>query len=165
MKTIQVTDDIYNKLMELSKKLNTQSHRATAMPYFFQVIETKRIYGIDRRFDCDGYVWVKDSEETEPSREDMIEQLLNDGLVIPETITDDELDDFMEDVGYEKVYYRNQKVFSNAFFTEDACKNHIKGNMHHYEQPSDFLSHAFRNPELELVQQFLCELSGGKLHK
>lgn len=165
MKTIQVTDDLYNKLMEMSEKMNTQSHRATAMPYFFQVIDNKRIYGIDSRFDNNGYVWVKDSCDTELNRKDMIEQLMNDGLVIPETITDDELDDFMEDVGYEKVYYRNQKVFSNAFFTEDACKDHIKGNMHLYEQPSDFLSYAFRNPELELVQQFLCELSGGKLHK
>lgn len=166
MKTIQLTDNTFNKLMELSKKLNNQSHRGTAMPYFFQVIDNKRIYGIDSRFDYNGYVWVKDGDnETEPNREDMIEQLLNDGLVIPETITDDELYEFMEDVGYEKVYYRNQKVFSNAFFTEDACKDHIKGNMHHYEQPSGFLSYAFRNSELELVQQFLCELSGGKLHK
>ena len=165
MKTIQVTDDLYDKLMEMSKKLNTQSHRATAMPYFFQVMETKRIYGIDSNYDSNGYVWMKDSCNTEPNREDMIERLMNEGLVIPETITDDELDDFMEDAGYEKVYYRNQKVFSNAFFTEDACKNHIKGNRHHYKEPTDFLTHGFRNPELELVQQFLCELSGGGLHK
>lgn len=165
MKTIQVTDELYNKLMEMSKKMNTQSHRATAMPYFFQVMETKRIYGIDSDYDNDGFVWVKDGDEIEPNREDMIESLLNDGFVIPETLTDDELDEFMEDAGYVSVYYRNQEIYSNAFLTEDACKNHIKGNMHHYEQPSDFLSYAFRNPELELVQQFLCELSGGKLHK
>lgn len=165
MKTIQLTDELYNNLMELSKKLNTQSHRATAMPYFFQVMDTKRIYGIDSNFDNSGYVWVKDGGDVEPIREDIIEQLVNDGLIIPENIANDELDEFIEGAGWEKVYYRNQQVFSNAFFTEDACKSHIKGNMHHYEQPSDFLSYAFRNPELELVQQFLCELSGGKLHK
>jgi len=68
-------------------------------------------------------------------------------------------------VVHEKVYYRNQQVFSNAFFTEDTCKKHIEGNKHHYENATDFLSFAFRNPELELVQQFLCEISGGKIHK
>ena len=37
MKTIQVTDEMHDFLINISKELNTQSHRATAMPYFFQV--------------------------------------------------------------------------------------------------------------------------------
>ena len=40
MKTIKVTDEMHNFLIELSKELNTQNHRATRMPYFFQ-IQTK----------------------------------------------------------------------------------------------------------------------------
>ncbi len=165
MKTIEVTDEMYDRLIDLSKKMNTQSHRATAMPYFFQVQDTERIYGIDCRFDNNGFVWVRDELEIEPNRAEMIEQLMEDEYIFSTDISDDDLDNLMEDAKYEKVYYRNQQVYSNAFLTEDACKNHIQRNRHHYNAPTDFLTHGFRNPELELVQQFLCELSGGKLHK
>ncbi len=37
MKTIEITDEMYDSLMEISKELNTQNHRSTAMPYFFQI--------------------------------------------------------------------------------------------------------------------------------
>lgn len=93
MKTIEVTDEMYKFLEELSTELNTQNHRCTAMPYFFQV-QTK-----------------------------------------------------------------------NAFLTEKACKEHIKLNKHHYNEPADYLMHAFRNPELEKLMEFICGITKGKLHK
>jgi len=37
MKTIEVTDEMYKFLMNLSNELNIQNHRLTAMPYFFQI--------------------------------------------------------------------------------------------------------------------------------
>jgi len=128
MKTIQLTEEMYDKLMDLSKKMNTQSHRATAMPCFFQVQDTVQIYGIDDKYNNNGFVWLKDGCEIDPVRVDMIEALLDDGFIVPETISDDDLDELMEDAKYEKGYYRNQEVYSNAFLTEEACKNHIKGN-------------------------------------
>ena len=37
MKTIKISDEMYSSLMELSKEINGQDHRATQMPYLFQV--------------------------------------------------------------------------------------------------------------------------------
>lgn len=43
MKTIKINDEMYEFLMNLSKELNTQNHRATAMPYFFQISSIQSI--------------------------------------------------------------------------------------------------------------------------
>jgi len=43
MKTIEVTDDMYESLMSISKELNTQSHRGTRMPYMIQVSKKKEV--------------------------------------------------------------------------------------------------------------------------
>lgn len=47
MKTIEVSDETYKFLMDLSKELTTQNHRGTAMPYFFQ-IKTQEAVGCSR---------------------------------------------------------------------------------------------------------------------
>ena len=54
--------------------------------------------------------------------------------------------------------------YQNTFFTAKACQEHIDSNDYHYKSPDVFLNHAWRNPEMELIATFLCELSGGKLH-
>jgi len=48
---------------------------------------------------------------------------------------------------------------------EKACKEHIEQNHYHYNNPKDYLVHAFRNPEMETVLEFLCGITGGELHK
>ena len=55
MKTIEVSDEMYDKLVELSKEMLSQDPRCTRMPHLFQVRETKRIYGVDGNFDIDGF--------------------------------------------------------------------------------------------------------------
>jgi hypothetical protein len=47
MKTIEVSDEMYEKLMEISKEMNSQSNRGTAMPYFFQVQTKNPIYFVE----------------------------------------------------------------------------------------------------------------------
>lgn len=164
MKTIEVSDEMYEKLIALSNEMNSQDHRATAMPYIFQVMETKKIYGVDGDYDIDGYVWVKDGT-TENTVDSMIEALENDEVEFDkENYNQSELENLMEENGYRKGYYRNEEVYSNAFLSEKSCKEHIQANKYHYENPVDYLSHAFRNPDIELISQFLCELTGGKIH-
>lgn len=164
MKTIEVSDEMYDKLIALSNEMNRQDHRCTAMPYFFQVMETKKIYGVDGDYDTDGYVWVKDGT-TQNTIESMIEALENDEVEFDkENATESFLENLMEENGYVKGYYRNEEVYSNAFLTEKSCKEHIQANKYHYENPVDYLSHAFRNPDMEIISQFLCELTGGEIH-
>ncbi|MCF7796124.1 hypothetical protein K9M42_03450 [Patescibacteria group bacterium] len=44
MKTIKVSNEMYDFLMDLSKKLNTQNNRGTANPRFYQVMHKKKAY-------------------------------------------------------------------------------------------------------------------------
>lgn len=59
MKTIQVSDEIYDFLMNLSKEIKTQDNRATRMPYFYQVQEDREVGVPDG---CGEEVWVLDGE-------------------------------------------------------------------------------------------------------
>ncbi len=59
-----------------------------------------------------------------------------------------------------------KKIYHNAFLTKKACREHIEENSQHYTKPVDFLMYAVRNPELEQVIEFLCELTEcEQLHK
>lgn len=163
MKTIEVTDEMHGFLMELSKELNTQSHRSTAMPYFFQ-IQTKKKVAVPEGNGTE--VWHYDGSTLETD-EEITEAIAEyKGLEI-EDVTNDEYDreQILEDIGYRKFYQDEIEEYENAFLTEKACKEHIRLNDYHYNQPVDYLSHSFRNPELEKVMEFLCGLSGGEIHK
>ncbi len=166
MKIIEVSDETYNFLIELSKELNTQDHRGTAMPYFFQ-IQTKRQIAVPEgngteAWFCDGALLKTDEE---------IEEAVNDYREWDEDTSEfNELEDYeieviLECAGYRKVNYDYENVLENAFFTSKACDEHIKTNSHNLSSPVNCLSHAFRNPEMEGVLKFLCELSGGSIHK
>ena len=49
-------------------------------------------------------------------------------------------------------------IYSNAFFTEKACRQHIEENKHHYRNPMDYLNFAFRNPEMETLLGILSKI-------
>lgn len=167
MKNIPVSDEMYSQLVELSKQMNEQNHRGTAMPYFFQVREIKRIDGVHEDYSTDGYVWISGGGDgvIESDVQSMKDALDSDGVDFDKEIDEDGLDKLMDENGYYKGHYRNQEVLSNAFLTEKSCKEHIEANSYHYSQPADYLSHAFRNPDMELISKFLCELTGGEIHK
>ncbi len=173
MKTIEVSDEMYDALMALSNEINSQDHRGTAMPYIIQVYEKERITGIDSDYDTDGYFWFGSdcTDEVEPNVDDMKEALMDLHDVIfdkgeeGEGISEEDLEELMEQHNYHKIYYNYQDVFRNAFFTAKACKEHIESNKHHYnENVKNSLNHTFRNPEMRLVMEFLCGLTGRKLH-
>lgn len=172
MKTIKVTDEMYNSLMELSKELNTQDHRSTAMPYFFQVMDQEE-HVVPEGFGGK-QVWA-DGDGSLESNEDIkqyfVDNIFGDGYDTEEEaakafdkLDEDEIEEKLESMNFSKYYVENKPVYTNAFFTAKACKAHISANSHHYKEPVDYLSHSFRSPEMELVMTFLCELSGGKLH-
>jgi hypothetical protein len=141
MKTIEVTDEMYDFLINLSKELNTQDHRATAMPYFYQ-IQTKEQVAVPEG--CGIMAWHQDGSLIE---------------------TDEEIDTVVFEWKDESVPFEDKEKLENAFLTEKACKKHIELNYYHYCKPVDYLNHAFRNPELEQVLKFICQLTGGELHK
>jgi hypothetical protein len=164
MKTIEISDEMYDSLMELSKELNTQSHRSTAMPYFFQ-IQTQ-----DKRHVADGcgtecYYFDGSEIETDEEINEAVADYKDWSISRVSKLSKDEKIDILEDAGWQRAEYQFADVYENAFFTEKACKEHIRLNHYHYNKPVDYLTHAFRNPEMELVLKFLCELTNGQLHK
>lgn len=58
-KTITVTDEMYDFLMQLSKEINTQDNRSTKMPYFFQIEDEEEILQPDGFGDP---IWVLNSD-------------------------------------------------------------------------------------------------------
>lgn len=158
MKTITVTDEMYDSLMNISIEMNSQDHRFTRMPYMFQVMDETREVCIEGAGDK---VWIDDEGNEIGCEDDLVSYV--------EEITDEPHDihkaiEFAEEHGYIRVNLQDGKRYQNFFFTEKACKDHIERNEYHYNNPKDYLNAAFRNPELEVVQKFLCELSGGKIH-
>lgn len=173
MKTIEVTDEMYDALMEISKEMNTQDHRCTRMPYFFQVQEKEEIPA----YDGDYVLFSHDSELELRDKEDKVEWLKEavhertyeflgweDEIEDIDSLDEDTLDDIIQECGFDIYYIQEKNIYSNAFFTSKACDEHIRINGHNLKKPSNFLTHAYRNPEMEVVSKFLCELSGGKLH-
>lgn len=165
MKTIEVSDEMYEFLMNLSKELNTQDHRGTRMPYFFQVQTQEQVavpeYQGTQAWHCDGSLIESDEEI-----EDVIMEYKgwNKHTTEFNKLEDYEIESVLKEMGYDKVYYDYKDNLENAFLTSKACDEHIARNKHNYNSPVNYLSHAYRNPELEKVMEFLCELTGGKLH-
>ena len=44
MKSIEISDEMHAKLIELATEMTTQDPRATKMPHLFQIRDWKRVY-------------------------------------------------------------------------------------------------------------------------
>ena len=172
MKTIEVTDEMYDKLIELATNMTTQDPRCTAMPHLFQIETKKKVY--DWNCNGDHKIWIdRDWDFMEIESYDVLVSYLKDREIeIPENfkeIFDDhyDIDDFIKTncPNLEECTYTYENEYKNAFFTEKACKEHIEKYGYHYNQPVDYLNHAWRNPEMDLVSEFLCGLVGKQTHK
>lgn len=160
MKTIQITDEMYEALTDISKELNTQDHRATRMPYMIQVSEKREVAAWKG---CGDMHWCGEEGErldTEEEKNEVIKDYLFDKYGTDDSIedlADYEKDCILEDLGYRELESTYEDELSNFFFTEKALRDQYGKSV------NTFLT-GVRNPELEVVMKFLCELTGGKLH-
>jgi predicted CopG family antitoxin len=162
MKTIKITDEMYEFLINLSHELNTQNNRFTATPYIFQIQDEEEFSvgeGVGE------VAWFYDG--TIIRTEDEIKEVIFEYIGWDINNESDEesyakMDWYdKEEIlheNFQKIYMSTRNVYINAFLTEKACVKHIELNKHHYKKPIDYLSHAFRNPELEKVLEFLKTL-------
>ena len=157
---------MYDFLMNLSKELNTQDHRGTAMPYFFQVQTTHRI-AVPEGFGNEAWHYDGTFLETDEDVIDFIYSYNAEDLSKKkiQAMSSHQRDQYLKKIGFRVVNYDYEHRLENAFLTEKACEEHIRLNKHNLRQPQSYLSHAFRNPELEQVLSFICQLTGGQLHK
>lgn len=182
MKTIEVTDEMYNSLMELSKEMTSQDMRCTRMPHMFQIRTTEQVAAYPGQGE---EIWVNGEGNELETEDEMREFVWQDIYENDESINhlDDEkarieakrkVNEMDEDDlcyyldchsdNWRRVQVTKEYRYQNAFFTAKACEDHIRANNYHYNEPVCYLNHAWRNHEMELVSKFLCELSGGKLY-
>lgn len=174
MKTIKVSDEMYDFLMNLSNEIKTQDNRCTAMPYFFQVREKKEVaahegsgtevlysseYEVELRTEQNKRQWIK--EHFDYFDESMWYEELKEIDIVNEWT----LDAALMDLDFNRFYVDEDYEYSNVFFTSKACDEYIKLNRHNLKSPDNYLKHAFRNREMEMIFKFITELNGGKLHK
>jgi len=161
MKTIEITDEMYNALMEISKELNTQNHRCTAMPYMIQLSQKKEVAAYEG---CGETYWFGNEGErldTEDDENEVIKEHLQDKYGTDESfeeLEDYEKESILEDLEYRKLEVTQEDELSNFFFTEKGLRDYYGKDVNTYMT-------GVTNPELKTVMTFLCELSGGKLHR
>lgn len=138
--TIDIPFDVLKKLYEMGGRILTQDNRATGRPYLYQIREKKRIYGVEES-EAEGKEYILKSDHTTSFEPDELEE-----------------SEFTEDDCF-LVFYKTVDDLKNAFFTEQGVNEHLKANRHHYKLDADtFVVHAFRNPEMEAVTDFLVKL-------
>ena len=179
-KKIEVSDEMYDKLIELATEMTTQDMRGTRMPHMFQIRDWKKVYD----WKCNGHeiIWIDPSESFEvETLDDLIDYLSGSGYF-------DEMEDYQEqsevaeitrlweenEIGdwisencedLEECSYTMEPVYINSFLTAKAAEEHLRLNHYRYHKDAQiYLNHAWRNPEAELVSTFLCNLVGKDLH-
>lgn len=189
MKTIEVSDEVYEKLIELATEMTTQDPRGTRMPHLFQIRDWKRVY--DWNMNGDTKVWIDSSMDycVVETLGDFINYLDNIGHFLDDTDYTKDIDDDARQVKIDEVTelwndeydiaewigdncpdlkecsYSMEPVYTNSFLTAKAAQEHLDSNYYHYHKDADvYLNHAWRNGEADLVSEFLCGLIGKKMH-
>ena len=168
MKTIEVSDEMYDKLIELANEMTTQDPRGTRMPHMFQIRDWKRVY--DWGMNGDNFILIGVDGETIETSDELKEYLENNEIDVPEDIVgiwDDPYDEFIEEKcpDLKPCSFSIEPNYTNHFLTAKAAEEHLRLNHYHYHKDADvYLNHAWRNPEMEMVSTFLCNIIDKKLH-
>lgn len=173
MKTIEIDEQVYNKLVELAEEMASQDPRGTRMPHIFQIRDWKKVY--DWGMNGDIRIWIGDYETEIETVEDFIDYLDNNEIKYKreeieelwENDYDFGLPDWIEEncTDLKECTYSMEPVYTNSFLTAKAAQEHLDRNYYHYHKNADvYLNHAWRNPEAELVSEFLLNLIGKKLY-
>ena len=176
MKEIMVTDEQYEALLRISELMATQDYRCTAKPLYC-VSEIKREWGIDNGY-SDNFEWYKDGESFEPNcdtlREETVEWILENREEAKRLFSNAwDRDEFHKDIledklEYQKCYYREERVMvkGQVYLTEEAAQDHIDRNHYHYNQPKVYVVSAWRNPEMQLLQDIVFNVQNvGEYHR
>ena len=166
MKTIQLSDELYEKLLTIAQGIATQDSRCTGKPYIFQVQTEKKVWG---EYYEDNHVLINsEGDEIGPWNKETIETYCVDNdIPMPDWAEEFstvgrpyswDYETWLKAEELRLVSYNIFHEYQNAFFTETACKAHIERNKHNLDNPKDYLSYAHRNPEMETMFEFFDSL-------
>jgi len=173
MKTLEVSDEQYDRLKKMAELMQTQDNRATRLPLYciYQKKEVERANeGEHCAYFCTAYDW----SEVAHDDDELIEWFKDKERVMEETGCREEvyndIDGDNEDYGAENIaigldltrYYYDIEgvpVPGEIFFTEVAAQAHIDANGYHYTKPYIFVNSAWRNKELEVVMDVVAQIT------
>jgi len=177
-KTIEVSDEMYDKLIELATEMTTQDPRGTRMPHLFQIRDWKKVYDAELNGDVSifldrGYgIEIETAEqlidylndhEIEFSEDEVREMWGNRAEYSWQSDINDWLDERVPDLL--EYSYSLVPEYSNCFLTAKAAQEHLDKNYYHYHKDADvYLNHAWRNSEADTISTFLCGLVGKGIH-
>ncbi len=181
MKTIEISDEMYHQLIELANEMTSQDMRYTKMPHMFQIKTEEKVAAYEG---CGETIWVDDEGETLDNDEEIKDFIITYFFENDESLKDIEsdieakeeatklynkmnefdIDLFLEKRGLRTINVAYKSKYQNMFLTAKGCQQHIDNNKYHYNKPTVYLNHAWRNPEMELVSKFLCGLVGKPIH-
>ncbi len=178
MKTIEVSEEMYAKLIELANEMTTQDPRGTRMPHLFQIRDWKKVY--DAELNGKTIIWLDRGNGIEiETVEDLIYYLKNGDVEYDEDeikemwaswqdrMFDYDLKDWFEEnrIELEEYSYSLEPEYTNNFLTAKAAQEHLDANYYHYHKKADvYLNHSWRNPEADLISEFLCGLVGKPIY-
>jgi hypothetical protein len=171
MKNIEVSEEVYDKLIGLAKEMTEQDPRGTRMPHMFQIRDYKKVY--DWGLNGNTSIWVGDYQEEIETLDEFKEYLESNVITIPENLEEIwgdhwEREEFIEGNCPElkACSYSMEPVYTNNFLTAKAAEEHLRLNDYHYHKDADvYLNHAWRNPEMDFISEFLCSLVGKTPHQ
>lgn len=150
-------------LKQLQTEMKTQETDCQASTRFWVVAENKREYGFSDDY-SDGTV-VCDCEGNEfETVNEFIKFLIENGSLVDDSSFDensdfeDVLNTIKNDMGYNIVGYRNinDVIAPNTFFlTKNECKEHIRLNHYHYQQPHTYAMTVWRSPQVERLYSII----------
>jgi len=143
------------ELHELKKELNTQDNRATAYPLFC-VCDYEKIYSSDSEFENYEYFSKDDGCCLGNDKEALLNYAKEIELIIPDPLmSEEEIYDFIRETSpIRKWYFVKRRQIKNVFLTCTGADEHVQSNLYNYDEPHIYVISAWRNPEMQKVQQF-----------
>lgn len=163
---LEIDQETYNFLMQLSHEMNTQDNMATSAPYGYIVVHDEYRYCPEEIADRVRYYDLMECEEYEE------DQLYEKYTWFVEDALENEKDiyPFAEWLAlkFREIPVKEEKEVChwanvNYFLTRKAFDQHMQTNKHNLPRNSrPFLIHNYRNHEMERLQEFLRNLTKNK---
>jgi signal-transduction protein with cAMP-binding, CBS, and nucleotidyltransferase domain len=170
MKTIQVSDEDYKTLMDLSKELQTQTNNHQAFPYFWEPASERRVYNMHdegRLVSVISFGEQYDAKSLWENHEELAQKYLEEKELPEDTIFSEiEKYDWMnwacENDGYMEIYTEDweQKTEHNPSLFLSDVENFIESNPHHLgKDPHTYSRSFFRMPKMEALITAVANLN------
>lgn len=169
MKKIELSQEDFEFLQELSHELNTQTTDGNAQPVYWGVMETEEVGAPEGCGDPIIYMGDGETMELEEAVKYVEEEYLKDldeanqeeWADIDKNDMDDVVRFMNENLDWHNVrivWYKKQERISNdtgAFLTKRACKEYIEKFHYNHCHPHTYAMTAYRNFELERLLKIL----------